>query len=319
MSIVLVLNPSEIVAGTRGSSISIRAIEIEALKKNDDLFRRTKVIEIPHRNNALYDRIKHPLAKRIDAFSEVFENVANTISVVLNENDFPLVIAGDHGSAAATIAGVKIANPESRIGVIWVDAHGDLHSPYTTPSGNIHGMPLAISLAEDNLENQQNDPDDETVKYWESLKNYGDISPKIHPQDIVFFGVRDVEEPEDDLMDKKNMRNFTVAEVKKKGVKKCVTAALEILKKCDKIYITFDVDSMDPAIVSKGTGTPVKKGFAPDEVLQIMKLIIASGKVVCLELVEVNPLLDNKGNEMARVAYLILKELIDSINLQISK
>jgi len=319
MSLVLVLNPSEIVAGTRGSSISIRAIEIEALKKNDDLFRRTKVIEIPHRNNALYDRIKHPLAKRIDAFTEVFTGVANTITEVIQQGDFPLVIAADHGSAAGTIAGVKMAKPEARLGVIWVDAHGDLHSPYTTPSGNIHGMPLAIALAEDNLENQQNDPDDETVARWNDLKNFGGVAPKITPKDIVFFGVRDLEEPEDDLMDKQGMRNFTVSEVKKKGIKKCVSAALEHLKKCEHIYISFDVDSMDPAFVSKGTGTPVKKGFTPDEVLQIMKLIIASGKVVCLELVEVNPLLDNKGNEMARVAYLILKELIDSINPLIKK
>lgn len=319
MSLVLVLNPSEIAAGTRGSSMSIRAIEIEALKKNDDLFRRTKVIEIPHRNNALYDRIRHPFSKRIDAFGEVFNEIAVTVSKTVHNGDFPLVIAADHGSAAGTIAGLKVANPNKRLGVIWIDAHGDLHSPYTTPSGNVHGMPLAISLAEDNLEHQQNDPNEETVELWNDLKNYGGITPKINAQDIVFFGVRDVEEPEDDLMDRLGMRNFKVSEVKKKGLKKCVTAALEQLKKCDNIYISFDVDSMDPLIVSKGTGTPVKKGFSPEEVLEIMKLIIASGKVICLELVEVNPLLDNKGNEMARVAYYILKDLIDSINPHIKQ
>lgn len=312
-TIQFIINESEITAGTRGASLGPRAIEIEALKKNDDLFVRLPLYTVTNRNNALYDRTRFPLAKRIDAFSEVFENVAREVHRVIDSGYFPLVISGDHGNAAGTIAGMKIARPEERIGVIWVDAHADLHSPYTTPSGNIHGMPLAICISEDNLGEQQNDPDSETVGYWNNLKSFGEISPKVLPEDIVFFGVRDVEEPEVQLMQQKNIPNFTVAEVKKRGVKKCVADALKHLSNCEVIYLSFDVDSMDPQVVSKGTGTPVKGGFRPEVAQEILQTIIDSGRVGCLEIVEVNPLLDNKGNEMARVTYRILKELIHSI------
>lgn len=319
MSLTIVINDSEVTAGTRGSSLGSRSIEIEALKKNDNLFRRTPVTVVQNENNALYDRIKHPLAKRIDAFSKVFANAAETVSAIVNNGHFPLVISGDHGNAAATIAGLKKARPNERIGAIWIDAHADLHSPYTTPSGNVHGMPLAIALGEDNLECQQNDPEPETVSLWNSLKNYGDLPAKIGHNDILFFGVRDVEEPEVQLMKRHKMKNFTVSEVDKRGVESCVSDGLELLKECDKIYISFDVDSMDPEAVSRGTGTPVKDGFKPDTALEIMKAIIATGKVCCLEIVEVNPLLDNKGNEMARTTYGILKELIDALKPHIEE
>lgn len=319
MGIVIVINDSEVTAGTRGASLGSKAIEIEAVKKNDDLFRRVPVRVVAHENNALYDRIKHPLAKRIDAFSKVFARVASEVQSVLTEGNFPLVIAADHGNAAGTIAGLKLANPEQRLGVIWVDAHADMHSPYTTPSGNMHGMPLAICMNEDNLDSQVNDPDTETSSYWDKLKGFGGIAPKVNPQDIVFFGVRDTEEPEVQLMQREGIKNYTVSQVDRRGVEACVNEALELLSDCDSIYLSFDVDSMDPLVVSKGTGTPVNNGFVPDTVLEIMQHIVASGKVVCLEIVEVNPLLDNKANEMAKATYLILKELIKSINQVRSK
>ncbi len=312
-TIQFIINESEITAGTRGASLGPRAVEIEALKKNDDLFVRAPVHTVAHRNNALYDRTRFPLAKRIDAYSEVFADAARVVADVMDSGYFPLVISGDHGNAAGTIAGLKMSRPEQRMGVIWIDAHADMHSPYTTPSGNMHGMPLAICLNEDNENSRINDPDSETSGYWNNLKAFGDIAPKINYEDLVFFGVRDVEEPEVQLMQERKVPNYTVDVVKKRGVKKCVAEVLDKLNDCDYIYVSFDVDSMDPNIVSKGTGTPVKNGFRPAAVLEIMQLIIASGKVACLEIVEVNPLLDNKGNEMARTTYNILKELIHSI------
>lgn len=313
MGMVFIINDSEIAAGTRGASLGSKAIEIEAVKKNDDLFLQTPTRTVTHQNNALYDRNRYPLAKRIDAFSKVFDSAAGNVAAVLQSGDFPFVIAADHGNAAGTIAGIRAARPDERLGVIWIDAHADMHSPYTTPSGNIHGMPLAIAIADDNTEAQQNDPDDETVRIWNSLKTHGGIAPKVQPQDIVFFGVRDVEEPEVLMMRKHGIQNYTVSDVDKRGVRTCVEEALERLKDCDAIYLSFDVDSMDPKVVSKGTGTPVKHGFIPETALELMQAIIASGKVVCLEMVEVNPLLDDKGNEMARIAYLILKELIEAL------
>lgn len=313
MSLVIVINDSEIAAGTRGSSLGSRAIEIEALKKNDDVFRRHPIHVVGHQNNALYDRNKHPFAKHIDAFSKVFDSAASIVNGVVQSGHFPLVISADHGNAAATIAGLKTANPAVRIGVIWIDAHADMHSPYTTPSGNIHGMPLAICMNEDNLDSQQNDPAAETVQIWDQLKSYGGVAPKVNAEDIIFFGVRDTEEPEVKLMQEKGVKNYTVSEVARRGAQVCVDEALDQLDECDVIYLSFDVDSMDPEVVSKGTGTPVRKGFTPETALEIMQHFIASGKIGCLEIVEVNPLLDDKGNEMARTTYLIMKELLKSL------
>ncbi|OYX94321.1 MAG: arginase, partial [Sphingobacteriia bacterium 35-40-5] len=95
-----------------------------------------------------------------------------------------------------TISGIRKAFPKSRLGVIWIDAHSDIHSPYTTPSGNLHGMPLAIVLDEDNIESKINVPDQETVNYWYQLKNVANIAPKIKYSDLVYIAMRDSESPE---------------------------------------------------------------------------------------------------------------------------
>jgi arginase len=198
------------------------------------------------------------------------------------------------------------------LGVVWIDAHGDLHSPYTTPSGNMHGMPLAISLADDNLEMKCNDPDALAVEKWNELKNLGGISPKIDPDDLVFFAVRDTEKPEDFLRKKHGIRNFEVSEIRNRGIEACLQDAKDRLKNCDLIYVSFDVDSMDCDLVSKGTGTPVKDGLTPEEALEIMQGFINDERLICLEMLEINPLLDNKGNVMAETAAKILDKLVST-------
>ena len=131
----------------------------------------------------------------------------------LTKKKFPVVLAADHASAGATIAGIKTAFPDKRLGVVWIDAHGDLHSPYTSPTGNVHGMPLAVTLNEDNLACKIREIEPKSISCWEELKNMGGIAPKISAEDLVFFGVRDTEEPEDVLIDKLEIRNFTVEEL----------------------------------------------------------------------------------------------------------
>src|SRR5690606_40461488 len=92
-------------------------------------------------------------------------------------------------TAIGTIAGIRKAYPKKRLGVIWIDAHADIHSPYTTPTGNVHGMPIAVSLDEDNLAHKINKPDQETINYWFQLKNIGAIVPKIQPRDLIYIEV----------------------------------------------------------------------------------------------------------------------------------
>lgn len=308
MAIRLIENRSEIGAGTRGSSLGIDALRVASLNLNSEYFTVNEVHTIKDENELVFQDVKFPEAKRIEGIAKVFETISEEVKNTINKNDFPLILAADHSSAGGSIAGIKKQFPNKRLGVIWIDAHADLHSPYTSPSGNVHGMPLATAIGMDNLDSAVKEVSAEAVELWNALKNCGGVAPKILPQDIVFYGVRDTEKPEDDIIEKEGIKNFTVAETRDKGVQQVCVEGLEILKDCDIIYISFDVDSMDCDIVSMGTGTPVPNGFTPEEANEIIQTLLKSDKLVCFEMVEINPTLDNKQNLMAEVSFKILEE-----------
>lgn len=318
-SVKIIKNRSDIGAGTRGSDLGVDAIEIAAINKEDDYFNRYEYVDLEPENDAVYDKQNTIFAKRIEKVLTVCERLSNTVKETLEEGKFPLVLSGDHSSALGSISGVKMAYPDKRIGVVWIDAHADIHSPFTSPSGNIHGMPLAAALGENNLDRQINRVKESTNASWEGLKNIGGMSPKVLPQDIIYFGVRSTEEPEEFFMKKHQLRNYKVEEIRYRGLEVCVEEALEGIKDCDLIYISFDVDSMDCDLISKGTGTPVSKGFDQYEVMDIINSIVESKKVVCFEVVEINPTLDNKGNVMAEVAFDVLNDVTDKIEFETIK
>lgn len=302
---------SEIAAGTRGASLGIDALKIASLDKTSDFFTQFDPINVQDANNYLWKGNRHPHAKYIEGVYQVLKNVNSTIESLRLDKKFPIILAGDHSTAAGTIMGIKAAHPDKRLGVIWIDAHADLHTPYTTPSGNMHGMPLAMCIHTDNLDCQVNEPMEETVQYWEKIKNIGGNFPKIKAEDIVFISVRDTEEPEDYLMRQYGIRNFTTEEVRTLGVEKVAKAALELLKDCDQVYISFDVDSLDSSI-SVGTGTPVPNGLTVEEALQLNAELIKDKRVCCWEIVEVNPTLDTE-NLMAENAFDILEATTRSL------
>jgi arginase len=314
----IIKNRSDIGAGTRGSDMGIDAIEIAAINADSDYFNRYDYCDLETENEVVYEKQNAPFAKRISKVLTVCTRLSETVKLSLSENEFPIVLSGDHSSALGTISGIKTAFPEKRLGVVWIDAHADIHSPYTTPSGNVHGMPLAAALADDNLDRKINDLKLDTDKAWEGLKNIGGIAPKVLHSDLVYFGVRDTEEPEEYAIEKNNIKNYRVDEVRYRGMDICMNETLEKLRNCDLIYISFDVDSMDCDLISKGTGTPVSKGFDQEEIKEIINKIIESGKVACVEVVEVNPCLDNKGNVMAETAFDVLNDFtktIEKINI----
>ena len=312
ISIQFIFNESELTAGTRGASLGPKALQIAAFNAQCTLFQDYPVQIIPNNDAAFSHSIVKPFAKRIEDFVDLFKRVDTVLSEALEAGHFPILVAGDHGSAAATIASLQKNYPNQSLGVVWIDAHADLHSPYTTPSGNMHGMPLAIALGVDNLENRRNEPHPETVTYWNALKNYAGTK-KVQPENLVFVGVRDTETPEDNLIKNLGIKNHTVDEVRRKGPKVIARDILNQLNSCDLIYVSFDVDSMDPVEVSYGTGTPVKNGLFPIEALDIMEVLVQSGKLCCLEFVEINPCLDNKQNKMAETALSILEPLVEQI------
>jgi arginase len=302
---------SEIGAGTRGASLGVDAIKIAALDYGSSLFKQIDSVEIPHQNHLLFETQGSPYAKRIKGVISLYEKLSAEVSATLKKNGFPLVLAGDHSTAGGTIAGIRMAYPKQRLGVIWIDAHADIHSPYTTPTGNMHGMPLAASLAEDNVSNKMNKPDKDTIELWNKLKKLGNISPKINYKDLVYIGVRDIEPEESFLLKKHKVKAFTTAEVKRNGVEKIAREALSHLSHCNLIYISFDVDSMDSSI-SKGTGTPVRNGITEKEAGSLCVRLIQNEKVCCFEICEVNPTLD-KENLMAENTFEILQKVVSQI------
>lgn len=316
-TIRIIKNRSDVGAGTRGSDMGIDAIEIAAINQKNEYFNNYRFEDVLTENESVYNKETNSFAKRIGSVLKQCMRVANHVKVNLQEKRFPIVLSGDHSSALGAISGIKAAYPKQRVGVVWIDAHADIHSPYSSPSGNIHGMPLAAAIADDNLDYEINDVSRGTAELWERMKNIAVPGQKILPEDLIYFGVRDTEKPEDAQIDKFKIKNYKVAEVRYRGLEVCVNEAIERLSACDAIYISFDVDSMDCDLISYGTGTPVAKGFDQYEIIEIINQFTKTNKVVCIEFVEVNPLLDLKGNKMAETAFEILDTVTKNIEQSI--
>src|SRR5579863_563294 len=185
---------SEIGAGTRGASMGVDALKIAALDFGSYFFKKNKSVKVPVENLLLLEPIRNEFAKRIKGVYSISGKLSKEVQKAVEApNTFPIILSGDHSSSIGTVAGIKMACPDKKLGIIWIDAHADIHSPYTTPSGNMHGMPIAAMLDEDNLENRINNPDEETIEYWEKLKALGGIKPKVLPSDLIYVTMRDTE------------------------------------------------------------------------------------------------------------------------------
>ena len=308
-NIKLIEVPSEIGAGTRGASLGIDAIKIAALDFMSNFFIHFPSEKVSTENKLLYEPIESPYAKRVKGIVTMYERVSKAVNDSIKNNFFPVVLSGDHSIAGATIAGIKTARPKSKLGIIWIDAHADLHTPYTTPSGNMHGMPLAVAIGEDNLDCAVHQLDDETTKHWNQLKNMGKINPKVLPEDVVFISLRDFEKEEKYLIDKYGMKVISTGEVRRKGPENVVRSVIRYLADCTDIYISLDVDSLDSSI-SRGTGTPVSNGLRDRELEDLISKFMQNRKICCFEITEVNPTLD-KENLMSEIAFNILQRSVN--------
>ncbi len=295
-----------------GSSHAFEALKRLAEKRNRKIFETLKCIEIePEHNNPTEN---DPFAKYISQVYELNIKLACEIQKVFSIQNNLIVLSGNHSSAIGTIAGIKSAFSDKRLGVIWIDAHADIHSPFTTPSGNIHGMPLACSLGEDNFDCYKNKPDLDTIKYWDKLKNISSICPKIFYEDLVYIGLRSYEEEEAYLIRKNNIKVFTVSDVRKKSVKTISTETLNYLENCDLLYVSFDIDSLDSNIIT-GTGCPETNGLYEKEAKDIVYYFLQSPKVAVFEITEVNPMLD-KDEKTVNIAFDILENAINHIYIK---
>ena len=310
LEIQFIFNPSEIGAGTRGASLGPAAIVSAARDQNSSFFSVFPPIILADCNYLLDVDSPYRKAKRIDGMVKVFGFIEQEIQNQHALNKLPFIISGDHGSAGGTLSGLKKAYPGKKIGVLWIDAHADMHTPYTTPSGNLHGMPLATALGVDNLACKENEVDVATATQWNSLK-----STAILPEDLVFIGVRDTESQEDFLMQQLGIKNYSVAELRSMGINNLILELKAKFSSCDIVYVSFDVDSMDPFETSNGTGTPVPNGLSISEANCLLTEMIQLPNIAAFELVEVNPCLDDKKNKMAEVAFELIQNMVKVLEI----
>jgi arginase len=298
---------SELGAGTWGASLGVEALQLAARNRESNILDRYPSYWVRHK---FIDREVPTYAKNIGSLVKFYHQIADTLEGVYEEGGLPLIITGDHANAGGNFAGIMQAHPGKRLGVVWIDAHGDIHTPWTSPSGNVHGMPVAMAL---NLRRDpataKNKVPPGTEKMWAAACEMGG-APKILPQDLVFIGIRDLEEEEWDVLEKKGIRYYTPNDLTDLGTHRVVDETLEQLSGCDLLYVSFDVDSLESEI-SLGTGTPVSRGLSVEQAVSILKRLWRDPRLCVFEVTEVNPLLDNR-NKTAELVTEILEEIIDS-------
>lgn len=257
-----------------------------------------------------------PHARHIETIAAVMADAAALVASTLERGLFPIVVAGDHSTAASTIAGIRRAHPDRRLGVVWIDAHADIHSPFTTPSGNMHGMPLAIAAAHDNQAESINQPDGATRLLWEQLQQLsGTGRASIALEDLIYVAVRDTEPAEDVTLEQFSIPVVSTEDVRRLGPERAAQRCLDHLQAVDLIYVSFDVDSMDSTIC-KGTGTPVPGGLWADEARQLTRALLADPRVCCWEICEINPHLDSL-NTLAEVSLGLYQEVLEVLDARL--
>ncbi|MCA1012523.1 arginase [Halobacillus halophilus] len=221
--------------------------------------------------------------RNLNEISEGSQSLAEEVDKVVEEGRFPLVLGGDHSIAMGTLAG--IAKHYENLGVIWYDAHGDLNTADSSPSGNIHGMPLAVSLGIGH----------------EKLTSIHGYEPKIKPENVVIVGARSLDEGERELIKEQGIKVYTMHEVDRMGMTKVMEESVEYLKgRTDGVHLSLDLDGLDPH-EAPGVGTPVIGGLSYRESHLAMEMLYQSEMITSAEFVEVNPILDEK-NKTASVA-----------------
>ncbi|OLN22102.1 arginase [Domibacillus antri] len=225
--------------------------------------------------------------KNLTAVAEGNERLAHKVEEVISQRRFPLVLGGDHSIAIGTLAGV--AKHSQNLGVIWYDAHGDLNTAETSPSGNIHGMPLAVSLGIGHP----------------ALTNIGGYAPKIKPENIVIIGARDLDTGERKLIKEKGIKVYTMHEIDRIGMTNVMKETIDYLKeRTEHVHLSLDMDGLDPT-EAPGVGTPVAGGISYRESHLAMEMLEESKLITSAEFVEVNPILDEKNKTGAAAVALI--------------
>lgn len=235
--------------------------------------------------------VGNPRLKYLEPIIQVSEELAREVTEALNQHEFPLILGGDHSLALGSISGV--AKGHHDVGILWIDAHADFNTPDTTPSGNIHGMILAALAGLGD----------------ERLTNIGGWSPKIKTENIVIVAARDLDDGEKALLREHHVHVFTMSDIDDHGIGKVMQRALAIAGHGNQpIHVSFDIDSLDPR-EAPGVGTPVRGGLSYREAHFAMELIARSRKMISMDIVEVNSILDRENATAQLAVEIILSAL----------
>ncbi|MCY4160045.1 MAG: arginase [Bacteroidetes bacterium] len=227
---------------------------------------------------------------------DCIESIRNTcillydqVRKTLAEGFFPLIMGGDHSISIGSIGGATHDEPK---GVLWIDAHADFNTPESSPSGNIHGMPLAIL--------RELGPD--------QLTSVGRNGPKLQPEDIAIIALRDLDVEERRVLHESGLNIYTMRDIDERGIAQVTKSALKQLEHHKSLHVSFDVDSIDPHF-APGVGTPVEGGLQPREAHLLMELIAEDSRLASAEIVEINPIIDER-NRTSELAASLLTSLL---------
>jgi arginase len=288
--------PMDLGADHRGVDMGPSALRIAGLQ--------TKLESLGYKVNDYGDikieimerqKIKNPKLKYLDEIIKTSKLLADKVVRVLEKGDFPLCIGGDHSMALGTLSGIAsyCKKRNYKLGVIWIDAHSDMNTDETSPSGNIHGMPLASLLG----------------LGCDELVNILEFSPKLDPENCALIGIRSIDEAEKVNIKKLGIPIYTMNDIDKLGIHRIIAKVLkQFREKVDHIHISFDVDSVDPS-VAPGVGTPVSGGLSYREAHLLMETIAECGCMSSLEVAELNPILDLKNQSADFTSELIASSM----------
>lgn len=237
----------------------------------------------------------NPNARYLDVIASVCSRVADKVEADCTAGHFPLVLGGDHAQAAGTIAGLARFHRRrgEQVGVIWVDAHTDMNTPASSPSGNVHGMPLAALLGYGPPE----------------LTGLAGEGPALDPRHVVILGARDVDSTEAPLVRETGVRVYTMSELDRRGTAVCVAEAFEHAgQHTAGVHLSFDLDGVDPN-EAPGVGTPVPGGLSVRESHLICETAASCGHLLGMECVELNPTLDHE-NRTGRLAVWLIESAL---------
>jgi arginase len=280
--------PMDLGSGRRGVDMGPSAIRIAGVEE--------RLRELGHKvvdegdiviKNMEELKVGNPRARYLAEIARASALLSRKVERIMERGHFPLVLGGDHSIAVGTLSGIGAfcRAHRKKVGLLWIDAHGDINTPETSPTGNIHGMPLATLLGFGVRE----------------LTDIGGAFSKVDPKNVALVGIRSLDSGEKSRLKETGVQVHTMSEIDRNGVDRVMKKALaRVTDGTDYVHVSFDLDAVDPN-VAPGVGTPVKGGLDYREAHLIMEVIAEAGVMTSLEMVEVNPILD-QGNASAAFA-----------------